>query len=38
VGLYAGNKIVAGALLNNIWYFAGWGDKPVNAMTLQPFD
>ena len=37
VGLYIGKKIVAGALLNNIWSFAGWGDKPVNAMTLQPF-
>ena len=32
-----GKKIVAGALLNNIWSFAGWGEKPVNAMTLQPF-
>ena len=37
VGLYMGKKIVAGALLNSIWSFAGWGEKPVNAMTLQPF-
>ena len=27
---------VIGALLNNQWSFAGWGDKPVNAMLLQP--
>jgi len=32
-----GKSIVAGALVNNIWPFAGWGDKDVNAMTLQPF-
>ena len=28
---------VYGALLNNQWSFAGWGDKPVNAMLLQWF-
>jgi hypothetical protein len=28
---------VFGALLNNQWSFAGWGDKAVNAMLLQPF-
>ena len=27
---------VIGALLNNQWSFAGWGDKSVNAMLLQP--
>ena len=28
---------VFGALINNQWSFAGWGDKAVNAMLLQPF-
>jgi len=28
---------VFGALMNNQWSVAGWGDKPVNAMLLQPF-
>jgi hypothetical protein len=28
---------VYGALLNNQWSFAGWGDKPVNTMLLQWF-
>jgi hypothetical protein len=28
---------VYGALLNNQWSFAGWGEKPVNAMVLQWF-
>ena len=28
---------VYGALMNNQWSFAGWGDKPVNAMLLQWF-
>ena len=27
---------VIGALLNNQWSFAGWGDKAVNTMLLQP--
>ena len=37
VGLYMGKHIVAGALFNNIWSYAGWGAREVNAMTLQPF-
>lgn len=28
---------VFGALMNNQWSVAGWGDKAVNAMLLQPF-
>ena len=28
---------VFGALMHNQWSFAGWGDKAVNAMLLQPF-
>ena len=28
---------VFGALMNNQWSFAGWGDKPVNSFLLQPF-
>jgi hypothetical protein len=28
---------VIGALINNQWSFAGWGDKAVNAMLLQWF-
>ena len=28
---------VLGALMNNQWSFAGWGDKAVNAMLLQWF-
>jgi hypothetical protein len=28
---------VFGALLNNQWSVAGWGEKSVNAMVLQPF-
>jgi hypothetical protein len=28
---------VFGALVNNQWSFAGWGEKPVNAMLLQWF-
>jgi hypothetical protein len=28
---------VVGALANNQWSFAGWGDKDVNAMLVQPF-
>ena len=26
-----------GVLMNNQWSVAGWGDKPVNALVLQPF-
>ncbi|MGB9277461.1 MAG: hypothetical protein WCC08_19760, partial [Terrimicrobiaceae bacterium] len=37
VALYMHKSIVAGALINNIWSFAGWGAGNVNAMTLQPF-
>jgi len=28
---------VFGALMNNQWSVAGWGDKPVNSFLLQPF-
>jgi len=28
---------VVGALANNQWSFAGWGDRNVNAMLVQPF-
>ena len=28
---------VVGALINNQWSVAGWGDQDVNAMLLQPF-
>lgn len=28
---------VYGALINNQWSFAGWGEEKVNAMLLQPF-
>jgi hypothetical protein len=28
---------VIGALVNNQWSFAGWGDDKVNALLLQPF-
>jgi hypothetical protein len=28
---------VIGALANNQWSFAGWGDNEVNAMLVQPF-
>jgi hypothetical protein len=28
---------VFGALINNQWSVGGWGEKPVNAMLLQPF-
>jgi hypothetical protein len=28
---------VLGALANNQWSFAGWGDKNVNALLVQPF-
>jgi Protein of unknown function (DUF1214) len=37
VVLYMHKSIVAGALINNIWSYAGWGADNVNAMTLQPF-
>ena len=28
---------VVGALVNQQWSYAGWGDKDVNAMLVQPF-
>ena len=28
---------VYGALINNQWSFAGWGEEKVNSMLLQPF-
>jgi hypothetical protein len=28
---------VVGALANNQWSYAGWGDHDVNAMLIQPF-
>src|SRR5262249_12758634 len=28
---------VVGALANNQWSFAGWGEKPVNSLLVQPF-
>jgi hypothetical protein len=28
---------VFGALLNNQWSVGGWGDKPVDALLMQPF-
>ena len=37
VGLYMGKEIVAGALVSNIWSFAGWGHNNINSMTFQPF-
>ena len=38
VALTAQGPWVAGALINNIWSFAGEGDRAdVNQMTLQPF-
>ena len=30
-------KWVIGALANNQWSYAGWGDKNVNQMVIQPF-
>lgn len=29
--------VVAGVLINNQWSFAGWGDKDVNQLLMQPF-
>jgi len=37
VALKVHGKWVFGALVSNMWSFAGAGDKKVNAMTLQPF-
>jgi hypothetical protein len=30
-------KWVFGAVANNQWSYAGWGDKNVNQMVFQPF-
>lgn len=37
VGLFMEGPWVVGALVNNQWSVAGWGDKDVNQMLLQPF-
>ena len=29
--------VVAGAQVNNVWSYVGWGDKCVNEMELRPF-
>jgi hypothetical protein len=37
VGLLMDGPWVVGALVNNQWSFAGWGDDDVNAFLAQPF-
>ncbi len=37
VGLVTAGPWVIGALANNQWSFAGWGNKNVNGMLIQPF-
>lgn len=37
VGLFMDGPWVVGALANQQWSFAGWGDKDVNALLIQPF-
>ncbi|MGH7176083.1 MAG: neuromedin U, partial [Tepidisphaeraceae bacterium] len=37
VGLFMEGPWVVGALINQQWSFAGWGDKNVSAMLIQPF-
>jgi hypothetical protein len=37
VGLFMDGPWVVGALVNQQWSFAGWGDHDVNAMLIQPF-
>ena len=37
VGLFMDGPWVLGALANQQWSFAGWGDKEVNALLIQPF-
>jgi hypothetical protein len=37
VALFMQGPWVVGALMNNQWSFAGWGDTKVNAMLIQPF-
>ena len=36
VGVLMTGPWVAGALVNNQWSFAGWGDTKVNAFLIQP--
>jgi hypothetical protein len=36
VGLTMHGPWVVGALVNNQWSFAGWGDRDVKLMTIQP--
>jgi hypothetical protein len=37
VGLLMEGPWVVGALANNQWSYAGWGDKPFNKFLAQPF-
>ena len=37
VALFMDGPWVLGALANQQWSFAGWGDKDVNALLIQPF-
>jgi hypothetical protein len=37
VGLFMQGKWVYGALANQQWSFAGWGDHNVNQLLIQPF-
>lgn len=37
VGLIMPGHWVIGALANNQWSFAGWGNRSVNQMLIQPF-
>lgn len=37
VGLLMAGQWVVGALANNQWSFAGWGDEDVNQLLVQPF-
>ena len=37
VALFMQGPWVVGLLANNQWSYAGWGDKPVNQLLMQPF-
>jgi hypothetical protein len=37
VGLTIQGPWVIGALAQNVWSYAGWGDRSVNQMLTQPF-
>jgi len=37
VGLFMDGAWVVGALVNQQWDFAGWSDKDVNQLLIQPF-